>query len=109
MPERPGRWSPADATTRIDECARSPKLSLALTAHAKERMVERDLIVSDVLYLLRTGFVYEEGEAASREGFFKYRVEGTTPNSGGRTVAAVVIPDGGRSLKLVTVMWRDEK
>jgi hypothetical protein len=105
----PGKWSPAEATKRINECAQSPMLNAARTAHAKEQLLERELIMSDLLHLLRTGFVYEEPEPASRDGFFKYRVEGTTPNSGRRTIRAVVIPDRDCNLKIVTVMWRDEK
>lgn len=105
----PGKWSPAEATRRINECAKPLQLNVALTAHAKEQLMERALIVGDLIHLLKTGFVYEEPEPATREGFFKYRVEGTTPNSGRRTVRAVVIPNGDCNLKIVTVMWRDEK
>lgn len=81
---------------------------MALTFHAKEQMLDRGLIMGDVLHLLKGGFVYDEPEAATR-GHFKYRVEGTTPNSDGRTVRVVVIPSGDCHIKIVTVMWRDEK
>jgi hypothetical protein len=72
-------------------------------------MRDRDLIMGDVLHVLRTGFVYEEPEPATINGFFRYRIEGTTPNSDGRTVRVVVIPSGGHGAKIVTVMWRDER
>lgn len=72
-------------------------------------MAERDLIMGDLLHLLKGGFVYDMPVPATRDGFFRYAVEGTTPNSQGRSVRAIVIPDGGRDLKIVTVMWRDEK
>jgi hypothetical protein len=72
-------------------------------------MADRDLIVGDLMHLLKTGFVYEEPEPATRNGFFKYLIEGATPNSEGRTVRACVIPDGHREIKVVTVMWRDER
>lgn len=71
--------------------------------------MRRDLLVGDVLHVLRRGFVYEDPEPSTRPGFFKYRVEATTPSSDGRTVRVVVIPNGHRDLKLVTVMWRDER
>lgn len=105
----PGRWSPAEATKRINECAKSLMLNVALTKHAKDQLLERTLFMGDLLHLLKTGFVYEEPEPATREGFYKYRIEGITPNSGRRTVRGVVIPNGDCNLKIVTVMWRDEK
>jgi hypothetical protein len=59
--------------------------------------------------LLKTGFVYEEPEPSTREGHYKYQIEGSTPNSEGRMVRAVVIPDGNCAIKIVTVMWKDER
>lgn len=109
MPCGPGKWSPAEATKRINECAQSPRLTIAWSGHAKEQLMDRELIMSDLVHLLRTGFVYEPARQATREGFFKYDIEGTTPNSGKRTVKAVVIPNGDFNFKIVTVMWRDEK
>jgi len=72
-------------------------------------MQERSLIMADLLHLLKTGFVYQEAEPSSRDGLFKYKIEGPTPNSDGRTVRAVVIPGSGCAMKIVTGMWRDEK
>jgi hypothetical protein len=83
-------------------------LEIALTKHAKERMRERDLIMGDILHLLKHGFVFEEAEESTQVGLYKYQMECTTPNSGGRTVVAVVIPYPSALLKLVTVMWKDE-
>ncbi|MEN0652575.1 MULTISPECIES: DUF4258 domain-containing protein [Hyphobacterium] len=109
MRGEPKAWSPADATHRINECGRNDHLSISFTLHAKERMAERGLIMADLLHLLKTGFVYQEAEPSSRDGLFKYKIEGPTPNSDGRTVCAVVIPGSGCAMKIVTVMWRDEK
>lgn len=103
-------WTPAQATQRINACAKGDNLQLSWTVHVKERMRERGLIASDILYLLKTGFVHDQPEPSTREGFFKYRVEGTTPNSNRRAVRVVVIPDpSGCGIKLVTIMWRDER
>jgi len=77
--------------------------------HAKQRLMERDLLVRDLIHLLKTGFVYDDPEPAMQPDHFKYCMEGTTPNSDGRTVRAVVIPSGGSEIQTVTVMWRDEK
>jgi hypothetical protein len=109
MANGPGAWKPAEATKRINGCAKGDNLTLTFAFHAKERLDERGLVMGDLLYLLKTGFVYEEPEESTRADHFKYRIEGTTPNSDGRTIRAVVIPSGGCEIKIVTVMWRDEK
>lgn len=103
----PGRWSTADATRNINRCAQDEALALSWTTHVKEQMANRDITMGDVKHVLRRGFVYDEPREASRPGFFKYLIEATTPNSDGRSVGVVVIPDK-RAMKLVTVMWRDE-
>jgi len=100
--------NPADATKLINGFAADREMQLTWSLHGKERLRERDLILADVLHVLRRGFVYEKPKNASR-GFWKYKIEGQSPNSGGRTVRVVVIPASGPSLKIVTVMWRDEK
>ena len=83
-------------------------LTLLLTDHAQERLDDRGLTTKDVLHVLKHGFVYEEAEPATRIGLFKYQMEASTPNSGGRTVRIVVIPSSANQMKLVTVMWADE-
>jgi hypothetical protein len=108
MSEKPTRWTPAQATNAIRECAASDDLDLHITTHAAEQMEERELLMGDLLHLLKRGFVYDEPEPATR-GFFKYAVEGKTPNSDGRSVRAIVIPSGDCGVKIVTVMWRDER
>jgi hypothetical protein len=106
---KPQPWSTADATDGIRRIARSDQLRLIYTGHAKERIVERDLIVGDLLYVLKNGFVHREAVASSQAGLFRYRVESRTPNSGNRGLAVIVIPDDTtQSLKIVTVMWDDE-
>lgn len=100
-------WSPRKATENIRKCANSD-FSLLWTMHAEEMLYERDLIISDALHVLKRGFVYEEGKPTSRNGFFKYQMECTTPNSTGRIVRVVVIPSPSR-IKILTIMWADEK
>ncbi len=70
-------------------------------------MAERDLVTGDVLHVLKHGFVYDDPEPSTQDGFFKYKMECRTPNSGGRVVRIVVIPSTGNAVKLVTVMWKD--
>jgi len=109
MAQPPGEWTPADATDRIRAMAAREEFSIALTGHAKDRMAERDLLMGDIRHLLRTGFVYDRPEPATREGYYKYVIEGPTPNSDTRSVKAVVIPGSGADIKVCTVMWRDER
>ncbi|MDH2217930.1 MULTISPECIES: DUF4258 domain-containing protein [unclassified Agrobacterium] len=102
-------WLPNVATDKLRAIARDPKFTIAYKLHAKERLTERNLIASDVLYALKYGFVYEQAVPATRQGFFRYRVECKTPNSGSRAIGVVVIPNHvGCYMKIVTVMWIDE-
>lgn len=105
----PGQWSTGKATQEINACAKGATLDLTFVRHVKDRLRERGLVMGDVLHVLKRGFVLEEPEPATRPGYFKYLIEATTPNSEGRTVGIVVIPDGACELKLITVMWRDEQ
>lgn len=107
VPEQP--WSQADATKYVQEIAQHPAFSLAYKLHAKERLAERNLITSDVLHVLKHGFVYKDAVAARAGGHFKYEIEGSSPNSGSRSIRLVAIPDYALiKIKLITVMWVDE-
>lgn len=102
-------WSAADATLLINEIARDRTCDLAITKHARERMKERDLIISDLLFVLKNGFVYDGAQESTVAGLYKYGVEGQSPNSGSRVLKVVAIPDEKScGLKIVTFMWRDE-
>ncbi len=72
-------------------------------------MVERGLLMGDMLHILKYGFVYDEAVESTQAGLFKYSMESTSPNSGGRTVKIVVIPSSASALKIVTVMWKDDR
>jgi hypothetical protein len=72
-------------------------------------MAARDLLMGDVLHVLKHGFVYDEAERATQIGLFKYKIESATPNCFGRTVRVVVIPSMSSEVKIVTVMWKDER
>lgn len=107
-PSRARPWSPRKATEEIRKLARQ-EFSFCWTKHANDQMLARDLIVGDVVHVLRHGFVYDEAEPSTRQGFFKYSVESRSPNSGNRTVRVVVVPQRKPpTVKIVTVMWADE-
>lgn len=102
-------WGPGRATIEIRSIARSARLNITYKLHARERLAERDLIISDVLHALKFGNVYQASIAATRPGHFRYRVECRTPNSGSRSIGVVVIPaKTGCLIKIVSVMWIDE-
>jgi hypothetical protein len=72
-------------------------------------MLERELILGDVLYLLKHGFVFDPADPSTRPEYFKYKVECKTPNSVNRDVRVVAIPDWRtKEIKIITVMWKDE-
>ncbi len=74
-----------------------------------ERVSERGLILSDVLYALKHGNVRRAALPALGKGGFRYQVECVTPNSASRAIGVVTIPDPSQcQLSVVTVMWLDE-
>ena len=84
------------------------KTNWVLTGRVKERFQERNLLIADIRYLLKFGYVYDDAEESTKNGFWKYKVEGTTPNSETRTLLVVIIPDfQHRTIKMVTVHWKD--
>jgi len=73
-------------------------------------MYERNLTTGDLLHVMKFGFVLEEPVPSTQDGFYKYSIEGRTPNSGSRKLKLIVIPDEVKcGIKFVTVMWKDEK
>lgn len=101
-------WIPAQATDHIRKIACDEQCSITFTRHASERMKERGLIMSDVLWVLRTGFVQAPAEESTVNGFFKFKVEGRTPNSQGRATEVVVVTDmDSDQIKTITVMWKN--
>jgi hypothetical protein len=64
-------WTPAQATERIRAIASGEQFSASYKVHAKDQLLERNLIIGDVVYLLKNGFVYERPEAAARKPFWR--------------------------------------
>src|SRR5689334_1046129 len=99
-------WKPADATDNIRSIAHG-EFRLHLTDHAREQMSIRDLFTGDIRHVLKHGFVYEEAIESTRPGYFKYKMDGLTPNSDARPVRVIVVVGcQPPSLKIVTVMWK---
>ena len=103
-------WNPATATEEIRKIATGINLKLTYQGRCIEQLQERGLIVGDVLYILRHGFVYAAAQTTTREEYYKYHMESTTPNSGNRAIRVIAIPDPIRCwLKVLDVMWIDER
>ncbi len=103
-------WLAADATTIIRKISTDKCLGLHLKIHAKDQMSERGIIMSDILYILKNGFVYEDPLPATQNGFYRYAIESKSPNSESRSIRLIIIPEEAAcKLKLVTVMWVDEQ
>jgi hypothetical protein len=106
--EIPEPWNPSQATERIRHIARRERLDFAYREGCRDQMAERSLIMGDILYVLRNGFVYLDPEPATRD-YWKYWMQCGTPNSNSREVAVLVLPDWKRkNLKVQEVKWVDE-
>lgn len=100
------RW--AEATQKIRDIARHDDLSIALTAHARQRMTERNIPMRDVIRIAETGDVLSEPVPSSRPNILKYVMQGYSLDRGDRRIAIVFIPVGPTELKRITVFWEDE-
>lgn len=103
-------WSSAQATSFIRQIARDLESSLTWRRHASLRLKERGLVMSDVLFVLKNGFVHEQSQGESTaKGLYKYAIEGLAPNSGRRIIRIIVVPDLAENhIKIITVMWADD-
>lgn len=110
MAEGDQPWKPGLATKLINKIACNKLCNLSLTLHAKERLSERSLLISDAMFVLKQGFVYEEPEPSTLVGLCKYVIESQSPNSGARFLKVVCVPDEKScQIKIITIMWRDDK
>jgi len=104
----PEPWPPAVATRAINSLSAHPGMRFVMKSHALKRKDLRGLTTSDVLYVLKYGFVFKEHQSSSREGFYKYLIEGRSPNTGTRSIRVCLIPDEKNlGVKVLTVMWVD--
>jgi len=101
-------WSPRMAEGRLRACIEHADFDLSYTAHVRERMEERGIVLADIRHLLSHGQVTEQPEKANEPGCYKCKVCGRTPNSGSRRICAVVVPAAREpTVTVITVMWED--
>ena len=68
-------WPPPEATRRIRTLSQDPGPDdFIYTSHAQEQLLERGLIVRDVLHVCQHGTVHEPSEGATRPELFKYQI-----------------------------------
>ena len=102
-------FSPSRATGLIREMARSGEFGIVLTRHAAQRIRRRDLILDDVLHVLKNVFRLSARRTFDPAGRIQVRDRMQDADSGRRSVRVVVIPSADRkAAKIVTVMWADE-
>ena len=102
-------WQPWVAKRIINKMASDLRCDLSYTRHAKDRIDERNLIISDIHYVLKHGIVRTDPVSSTVKGLYKYQVEGKSPNSACRFLRIVVVPDEkSLHIKVITAMWRDE-
>lgn len=101
-------WSPGMAERQLRAYIEHVDFDLSYTAHVRERMNERGIVLADIRHLLSHGHITEQPKKATRPGCYRYKICGKTPNSGNRRICAVVVPDVGKpSVTIITVMWED--
>ncbi|MBV9751845.1 MAG: DUF4258 domain-containing protein, partial [Hyphomicrobiales bacterium] len=97
---------PAEATNEIHRLASNPKLQLTYSRHYIKRLEQKGLFISDFLHVMKRGVVHLPPENATQPGLYKYEIQGRSPNSTGRIVRVVVIPDEEKIwMKIVTIMF----
>ena len=100
--------SPADATDGIRALVRDDEADAHIRVHFKKQLNERELLITDALHVLKHGFVYDQPEQSTQPGFWKYKMQGTSPNSGKRKLEIIIIPDFDQcGYKLITIYWAD--
>ena len=99
----------SEAADRIRKMAADRQCDVSFTKHASERIAERGLIMSDVLWVLRTGFVHDPAKESTVNGLYKYGIEGIAPNSSARAIKIIAVPDGAQNqIKIITVIWKNQ-
>lgn len=80
--------------------------SVFLSAHAKERMQERNIVLMDVYRTLWSGEVHSIELGAGDDVEDKVVLQRHVPATG--KMAVVTLVCDGKYLKVVTVMWRSQ-
>lgn len=103
------RLPPSAVDALVKALAEDRDLSIWFSTHAQEQMRDRDIVVSDLMHLLKHGIVGQEAEIEGGLAEHGYPLDGMTPNSGRRFIRAIVTVDpAAKSIGVITMMWVDE-
>ncbi len=80
---------------------------LVLTNHARDRMVERDIDMLNILDVLRLGDVSGEIEPGKGEDEWKCKVTGPSELDSGREIGVVLVVSKATRIIILTVEWED--
>ncbi len=103
----------------INAMSRSGNLDFCYTEHCRERMIERNITVSDIRFVLKNGIIEEyQGQAkhSSTDKIHRYKITG--PYYGDehscRNISLIILVQIDRFQepaikvqKIITTMWRD--
>ncbi len=93
--------TPEQATEVLKTLVASPTFGVFLTAHAQDRMDDRNISLQDIHECLETGRVLSV-QAGSNPGQEKWKVEGLDCEQA-VTVAIAVYPDASSGLRIISV------
>ena len=106
--EHPPKLSREGLVKLIHRYLADDDFDLVWTDHAKERMKQRGIIMSDVRYLLKNDFRLEKTERVMGKNLYKYKVCGFGHRSLYRSICLVIIPSLDKpKVQVITVMWED--
>lgn len=91
---------PGEATKVIRDIIKHSG-EIILTSHCKERLLERNLSMHDLLSVLSNGVVNDPPEYNARYNQYRYKVVGQTIDSGEAMAITVIVSH--RSVLIVTV------
>ena len=105
-------------TGAINMMARDDDFDFCYTKHCLERTKERNITVSDILFILKTGLIQEyqgQAEHPSNNKIHHYKITGQALN-GNRDISLVILVEINRfknpAIKvqeIITTMWSDKK
>src|SRR4051812_19390988 len=99
------RLTPGIAQQRIRLIALNSE-AVILGTHARERMIERDIVDIDVFRVLRTGCIEGLPELTEQD---EWKCKMVHQIRGGRSAGVVTIILQGQRLFIKTVEWEDER
>ena len=106
-------------TGTINTMARNGMFDLCYTGHCVERMKERNITVSDIVFVLKNGIIeaYQgQAEHESSKKIHKYKITGPYlgDDAGDRNISLIILVEVDRFKnpaikvqKIITTMWRD--